>query len=112
MTIAVPMAEGKLTQHFGHCEKFALVSIDPESQTISNKEELIPPPHEPGVLPEWLAGKGAQVIIAGGMGSRAQSLFTENGITVVIGAPVETPEVLALSYINGTLHSGENVCDH
>jgi len=112
MTIAVPMAAGKLTLHFGHCEKFALVSVNKDSQTIAHKEELVPPPHEPGVLPKWLAEKGAQVIIAGGMGSRAQTLFSQNGITVVTGAPVETPEVLALSYLNGTLQTGSNTCDH
>ena len=38
---------------------------------------LVPPPHEPGVLPGWLHHLGADVIIAGGMGQRAISLFGE-----------------------------------
>ena len=52
------------------------------------------------------------MIIAGGMGQRAQSLFAENGIKVVVGAPAETPEQLVAEYLAGTLKAGENVCDH
>ncbi len=110
MKFAIPLAEGKLTAHFGHCQEFALVDAD--DGAIKGKEILIPPPHEPGVLPKWLHEMGAKVIIAGGMGQRAQQLFNENDIAVVIGAPADTPEVLVESYLNGTLVSGENICDH
>jgi predicted Fe-Mo cluster-binding NifX family protein len=34
------------------------------------------------------------MIIAGGMGVRAQQLFTKNGIQVQVGAPVEKPETI------------------
>jgi len=70
------------------------------------------PPHEPGLLPRWLHNLGANVIIAGGMGQRARQLFADHGITVVVGAPDEMPEALASAYLQGTLHSGENTCDH
>ena len=112
MRIAIPLANGRLALHFGHCEKFALIDADPESKTILNKEEIEPPPHEPGLLPRWLAGKGATVIIAGGMGQRAQGLFEEQGIQVVVGAPSETPEKIIGNYLGGTLKVGANVCDH
>lgn len=112
MKIAIPLAEGKLSQHFGHCEQFALVEADPESKQIKNTAMLTPPPHEPGVLPKWLHEQGAQLIIAGGMGQRAQQLFTQNNIKVVVGAPVDTPENLAKAFLDGTLQSGDNVCDH
>jgi len=46
------------------------------------------------------------------MGQRAQALFDENGIKVVVGAPSETPEKLVDAYLDGTLASGTNVCDH
>ena len=71
-----------------------------------------PPPHEPGVLPRWLSELGANIIIAGGMGRRAQDLFTENGIKVVVGAVSETPEKLAQAYLQNILVVGENCCDH
>jgi len=110
MKFAVPLAEGKLTAHFGHCQEFAIVEADDGG--IKGKEILIPPPHEPGVLPRWLHDMGANVIIAGGMGQMAQKMFVENDIAVVVGAPVDTPEVLVESYLNGSLASGENLCDH
>ncbi len=110
MKFAIPLAEGKLTAHFGHCKEFAL--IDVEDEEIKAKEILVPPPHEPGVLPRWLHEQGANVIIAGGMGQRAQTLFTEQDITVIVGAPVEDPEILVKSYLKNTLISGDNLCDH
>ncbi|MBL0717226.1 MAG: NifB/NifX family molybdenum-iron cluster-binding protein [Desulfosarcina sp.] len=110
MKFAIPLAEGKLTAHFGHCQEFAL--IDVEGEEIKTKEILVPPRHEPGVLPRWLHEQGANVIIAGGMGQKAQSLFTEQDITVVVGAPAETPEILIKNYLSNTLISGDNLCDH
>ena len=111
MKIAIPLANGRLCMHFGHCEQFALVETD-EQNNIVSKTMLTPPAHEPGVLPAWLHEQGADVIIAGGMGSRAQQLFTQNNITVVVGAPATTPEQLVAEYLNDTLETGDNVCDH
>ncbi len=112
MKIAIPVAEGKLCMHFGHCEQFALLEVDEKAKKVTGKRMLTPPPHEPGVLPRWLHQEGANVIIAGGMGQRAQSLFAENGIKVVVGAPGDTPEQVATQYLAGTLKAGANVCDH
>ena len=112
MKIAIPIAEGKLCMHFGHCEQFALLDVDEKAKKITNKQMLTPPPHEPGVLPRWLHEQGATVIIAGGMGSRAQNLFAESNIKVVVGAPAEAPEQLVAQFLAGTLVSGANVCDH
>jgi len=112
MKIAIPVAEGKLCMHFGHCEQFALLEVDEKAKKITSKRMLTPPPHEPGVLPRWLHEQGANVIIAGGMGQRAQAIFAEKGIKVVFGAPSESPETLVSQYLAGTLACGENVCDH
>ena len=112
MKIAIPTAGGRLAAHFGHCEQFALVEVDQNSKTISGVEYLAPPPHEPGVLPRWLHEQGADLVIAGGMGRRAQGLFRENGMQVVVGAPADTPESVVTSYLSGTLEVGQNVCDH
>ena len=97
MKFAIPLAEGKLTAHFGHCQEFALIEV--ADNEIKNKETLTPPPHEPGVLPRWLHEMGTDVIIAGGMGGRALDLFAQNGIKVITGAPASTPEDLVKSYL-------------
>jgi predicted Fe-Mo cluster-binding NifX family protein len=110
MRFAVPMAEGKLALHFGHCGSFALV--DAEDGEIVGREDVPAPEHQPGLLPRWLAERGANVIIAGGMGGRALGLFAEQGIEVAVGAPREEPEELVKAYLAGTLKTGDNVCDH
>lgn len=112
MKIAIPMANGNLCLHFGHCEQFALFDVEEKARQITGTQMLTPPPHEPGVLPRWLLKQGASLIIAGGMGQRAQALFAENGIKVVVGAEGQSPEQLVMHYLNGTLVSGANVCDH
>ncbi len=112
MKIAIPTANGKLTMHFGHCEKFTMLDVDPETKTITGTTELDPPPHEPGVLPRWLGQQGTDLIIAGGMGQRAQQLFEAQNIAVFVGAPAEAPESLATAYLAGTLQTGTNACDH
>ncbi|HUS46716.1 MAG TPA: iron-sulfur cluster carrier protein MrpORP [Phycisphaerae bacterium] len=112
MKIAIPLADGKLSMHFGHCEQFALIEVDPEAGTILSTDLQAPPAHEPGVLPRWLREQGAEVILAGGMGSRAQDLFGQMGIRVVVGAPGGEPQQLVRDYLAGTLQAGDNVCDH
>ena len=110
MKFAIPLAEGKLTAHFGHCQEFALVEV--EDNQIKNKETRVPPPHEPGVLPKWLHDLGTNVIIAGGMGARALDLFAQNNIKVIVGASAMTPEDLVKQYLDKTLQTSANVCDH
>lgn len=111
MKIAIPTAGKKLCMHFGHCEEFAVIDVD-NSKKIVKTEYVIPPPHEPGLLPKWLHEMGVNVIIAGGMGQRAQSLFAENSIQIVAGAPSESPDALVGKFLNGTLETGANACDH
>jgi len=112
MRIAIPVVKGKLSQHFGHSDTFAIVDTEGDSGKVLNRKDLTPPRHEPGVLPKWLHDEGVNIIIAGGMGQRAQQLFEQNQIEVVIGAPAESPENLVSAYLNNTLQSGVNLCDH
>lgn len=112
MRIAIPLALGKLSLHFGHCDQFAIIEIDEDNKKIVCRDDESPPAHEPGVLPRWLHGMGVNVIIASGMGQRAQQLFVQNDIKVVIGAQAETPEELVLAYLQDTLQIGANICDH
>jgi len=112
MSIAIPIASGKLSAHFGHCEHFALVEVNEFTRTIVGQSKLEPPPHEPSILPKWLHEQGVQVIIAAGMGQRALDLFADQDIRVVVGAPEQSPQDLVLSYLTGLLKTGENVCDH
>ncbi len=112
MKIAIPVADGRLTPHFGRCKEIVIVEADFAERRIVGVQNLKPPTHAPGALPRWLANHGANVIIAGGMGQQAREIFTKNGIYVVVGVPSETPETLVAEYLDGILASGENNCDH
>jgi predicted Fe-Mo cluster-binding NifX family protein len=59
-----------------------------------------------------LAEKGVSLVIAGGMGGRAQQLFTDAGVTVIVGASSAAPESVVMEYLAGSLVTGANVCDH
>jgi ATP-binding protein involved in chromosome partitioning len=108
--VAIPLAEGRLCNHFGHCQQFAVIRV--KEGVIDGEELHTPPPHEPGLLPRWLGDLGVNIILAGGMGQRALSLFAERGIRVLTGSPIQNPEALVTSYLAGNLSSGANLCDH
>jgi Mrp family chromosome partitioning ATPase/predicted Fe-Mo cluster-binding NifX family protein len=110
--VGVPVTDGVLSSHFGHCERFVLFDVAEDGKTVRGRRELTPPPHEPGALPKWLHEQGATVVIAGGMGSRAQSLFTQNGIRVVVGATSREPDLIVREFLDGRLETGANICDH
>jgi ATP-binding protein involved in chromosome partitioning len=112
MRFAIPVSGGVISPHFGHCEQFALIDVNEATKTIVRKQLVASPGHEPGLLPVWLAEEGASTIMAGGMGSRAQALFRENRINVIIGVMESDPETAVLKYLNGSLNTGDNVCDH
>ncbi len=108
--IAIPTTNGVLSAHFGHCEKFAIFEV--ANDKIINEEFVSPPPHEPGSHPAFLREHGCTAIIAGGMGSRAQQLFTQNNINVIIGLRSDNLKGLVETYISEGLKSGDNLCDH
>jgi Mrp family chromosome partitioning ATPase/predicted Fe-Mo cluster-binding NifX family protein len=112
MRIAIPLVQGNLSLHFGHCDQFAIFEIDHDGKRIISRNDETPPAHEPGVLPKWLHGIGVNMIIAGGMGQRAQQLFTQNSIQVVVGVQGGTPEELISDYLQDKLQAGANICDH
>ena len=112
MRIAIPITNGRLSSHFGHCEQFTIFNVEADTKNIKNQQTLIPPPHEPGLLPSWLSEQGVDLVISGGMGRRAQQLFKQSNIDVVIGAPDNTPQELVEQYLIGQLQSGQNICDH
>jgi len=108
--IAIPLENGILCSHFGHCEQFAI--IDATDSIISEVSFVTPPPHEPGLLPAWLAEKGITDVIAGGMGQRAIDLFNQQNINVFVGAQIKSHTELVNDLLNNSLAAGANYCDH
>ncbi|HEM55495.1 MAG TPA: chromosome partitioning protein ParA, partial [Thermodesulfobium narugense] len=110
MRIAIPMAQGELCAHFGHCEVFGVVDV--EDGKIVKEEYLTPPPHAPGVIPNWLAQQKVNVVLTGGMGPMAQNLMRQNGIEVITGVSGGTLREVVDAYLNNRLVIGKNSCDH
>ncbi|MCK5137466.1 MAG: NifB/NifX family molybdenum-iron cluster-binding protein [Bacteroidales bacterium] len=108
--IAIPSSNGLLDEHFGHCRQFALLSV--EDNKIESKSLIDAPPHEPGLLPKYLAEKGVTDVIAGGMGNRAIQLFNQHNVNVFVGAPKLSPEEITEGFLNKTLQFSTNYCDH
>lgn len=109
--IAVPVNEsGALDSHFGHCRYFAF--LEAEGGKIVSEELRQPPPHEPGLLPRWLAEQNVTDVIAGGMGNRALQLFNSHNIRVFTGAPVMQAKELAMGFLAETVQFNGNRCDH
>jgi len=108
--IAIPSTHGLLGAHFGHCENFYI--YETEGGEVKNKETIAPPPHQPGLYPNWLNKKDITDVISGGMGQAAIDNFKLKGINVYTGAPQEHPDKIILNFLNGTLETTANLCDH
>jgi len=107
MKIAVA-GEGKnVTEHFGHCVNFLIYDV--ENGKITNEESIPNPGHKPGFLPNFLADRGVNVIISGGMGGGAVDIFNERNVEVVVGASGDA-KTAVLNYLKGALKSTGSVC--
>jgi ATP-binding protein involved in chromosome partitioning len=76
--IAIPVVNGKLSQHFGHCHSFTLLDIDDAAGSVVARQNTPAPPHEPGALPRWLAEQDVNLVVTGGMGKRLRPLVVVN----------------------------------
>ena len=107
MKIAVA-GEGKnVTEHFGHCVNFLIYDV--ENGKITNEESIPNPGHKPGFLPNFLADRGVNVIISGGMGGGAVDIFNERNVEVVVGASGDA-KTAVLNYLKGELKTTGSVC--
>ena len=125
--------EASISQHFGRAPYYVVLTVegdkivDSETRPKAGHHSFAAQEHPklaPGERHGYDAGSQAkhksmaetiadcEVLIAGGMGSRAQDLFTEQNIEVVVGVSSDTPERIVTSYLDGSLETGQNVCDH
>ncbi|MFO8001431.1 MAG: NifB/NifX family molybdenum-iron cluster-binding protein [Marinilabilia sp.] len=108
--IAVPVVDGRLSGHFGHCQHFVMARVV-DGRVMDFKEE-IPPPHAPGIIPRWLKEKDVDVVLVGGIGQKALALFREYNIEPVIGVSAKSPQELISDFLEGNLAAGVNQCTH
>lgn len=109
MKVAIATENGYVSAHFGRCPTYTIVDI--ENASITSRQEIGNPGHQPGFLPRFLAEKGVDVVIAGGMGPRAQDLFTQNGIKNIRGVQGKVEDVIQ-AFLKNELQSGNDLCSH
>ncbi|KPL02169.1 MAG: dinitrogenase iron-molybdenum cofactor [candidate division Zixibacteria bacterium SM1_73] len=107
MKVAISTDADHVSPHFGRCPYFTIVEI--EEGKILSREIVNNPGHQPAFLPQFLSEKKVSCIIAGGMGRRAEALFSEKGIETLVGISGPVSEVID-KLIKGTLEGGESLC--
>ena len=109
MKVAIATDGRYVSEHFGRCSGYMI--FDVQYGKVKSETFEPSPEHQPGMMPKWLKEKGAEVVIAGGAGIKAQNLFNQMGIELILGAsgPVET---VIKEYLIGGLQHGNSLCDN
>jgi len=95
--------ESVVSPHFGRCPYYVLVDLDERRvECVEAVENPFYAEHQPGQVPRFIHGQGANVMLAGGMGRRALGLFQEYRIEAVTGASGTVRYALE-QYLQGTL---------
>jgi len=103
--------DSRAAQHFGRCPFYVFITVD-ENNEVKEVETVENPyfnGHAPGVVPQFIADKDADVIIAGGMGPKAVEWFNQLGVKALTASAPKVSDVLE-KYISGELTSAE-ACD-
>ncbi len=107
MLIAISTDGDFVSAHFGRCPSFTIVEVD--NGRLIDKRSIENPGHHPGFLPQFFHQKGINCIVAGGMGRRAEELFSQAGIQTIVGVSGSVDEVVK-RIVDGTLEGGESLC--
>ncbi|RLC81190.1 MAG: dinitrogenase iron-molybdenum cofactor biosynthesis protein [Chloroflexi bacterium] len=76
-----------VSPHFGRCPYFMLVDVEErEVKAVRAVENPYYGHHQPGQVPGFINGHGANVMLTGGMGGRAIAFFQQFSIQPVTGA--------------------------
>ena len=105
------MDGGVISEHFGKTKEFLFVTFEGKKET---SREVLPPPaeeHVPGLFPNWVQRMGADIVVAGGMGSQAKQLFSSLGIKVCTVSSTGVEQAVE-ALLSGTLQGVEMECNH
>lgn len=122
MKIALPTRGANIDDHFGHCERYTIFTVNENREIVGT--ETIPSPQGCGCksdIAAVLQAQGVTVMLAGNMGAGALGVLTRHGIEVVRGCSGEV-KAIAEAWLKGTLadsgvgclhtHDDGHVCNH
>jgi predicted Fe-Mo cluster-binding NifX family protein len=102
--IAIPMLDGRFSEHFGGARQFLFVDANRRTRRVFCQTLLDTPEHKPGALPRWLAEQKADAVVAGAIGEPAVVMLANAGIAVhLAGEDQMEPLGLALTCIEGKM---------
>lgn len=110
MKIAVTYENGNIFQHFGHTEQFKLYEI--KNNEIASSEVVDTNGSGHGALADFLAGKGVDTLICGGIGGGAQDALAAAGIRVFGGVFGKADSAVNALLSSSLLYDPDVKCIH
>lgn len=110
--IAIPWDNDQVSEHFGKCSEFIIIETDSARSSIVSKSQLTAPEHQPGLIPKWINEQNVSLVIAQGIGAKAQSALKQFNIEVVQISETGTPEELVMAYLKQQLENTPQSCNH
>ncbi len=111
LKLAIPVTDGVVADHFGHCEYYALIEIE---NGIVKATENITAPEGCGCksnIANLLAEKGISLMLAGNIGDGAFNKIRSQHIDVIRGCTGELDKLIT-QFINGEICDSQQNCDH
>lgn len=101
MRVAIPVTDGQVTPHLGHCQHFLIADV--ADGHITEQRVIANPGHGPGGPPPVLLAKlGVTQVVAWGVPEHALDILSHLGVKVQLGATGSADQVLR-DFLNGTL---------
>ena len=112
MKIVVPTRDGRVDDHFGHCDHYTVYVIGNERNILS--KAALPSPQGCGCksgIAAIFERMGVDTMLAGNMGQGALRVLTEHGIRVIRGCSGPT-DALVEQFLAGEIEDSGSACDH
>lgn len=101
--IAIPMANGVFSEHFGGAKAFLIFEGDRKTFRLGDPDISTAPEHQPGSLPKWLEQQKVDAVVVSAIGERALILLADAGIEAFLADGDLQPSALASACLLGKL---------
>ena len=101
--IAIPMADGAFSEHFGGAKAFLVFAGDHKTLLLGEPEVSAAPEHTPGALPKWLEQQKVDAVVVSAIGERALVMLADAGIEAFLADGDLDPSSLANACLQGKL---------
>ncbi len=103
LRIAIPMADGVFSEHFGGAKAFVIYEGNRETLRLGDQKISAAPEHQPGSLPRWLEQQKVDALVVSAIGERALILLADAGIRAFLAEGGKEPSELASACLLGRL---------